>query len=171
MIYFTADLHLNHAKILEYCHRPFKDIDDMNEGLIRRWNALVKPEDTVYHLGDFCMGDPRKYYNRLNGTVYIVPGSHDKELRKLDQRFILPPIHILKHDPPIVLCHYSLRSWPRSHYASWHLFGHHHSRLEPYGLSFDVGVDAWDYTPVSLKMVAKKMASLKPIVDYRGKSQ
>jgi calcineurin-like phosphoesterase family protein len=169
VIWFSADTHYGHAKILGYCDRPFASVEEMDAELIRRWNALVKPEDTVYHLGDFAWGDPRKYYDRLNGLIYIVPGSHDKELRKLDQQFILPPIHILIHDPPIVLCHYAMRSWPKSHFASWHLFAHSHSRLEPYGLSFDVGVDAWDYAPVSLEMVAKKMATLKPIVDYRGK--
>lgn len=46
----------------------------------------------------------------------------------------------------ITLCHYSMRSWNKSHYASWCLFGHHHGSLEPYGLSFDVGVDCWNFT-------------------------
>jgi calcineurin-like phosphoesterase family protein len=69
----------------------------------------------------------------------------------------------------ITLCHYSMRSWEMSHYASWHLYGHHHGTLEPYGLSFDVGVDCWNYYPISLEQVAEKMATLKPIVDFRNK--
>jgi calcineurin-like phosphoesterase family protein len=60
-----------------------------------------------------------------------------------------------------------MRSWPNSHYASWHLYGHHHGKLPPYGLSFDVGVDCWDFAPVSLGQVEEKMKTLKPIVDYR----
>jgi calcineurin-like phosphoesterase family protein len=71
----------------------------------------------------------------------------------------------------IVLCHYAMRSWPLSHYASWHLFGHHHGRLESYGLSFDCGVDANNYYPVSLEKVEKRMSRLTPIVDFRGKQK
>uniref|UniRef100_A0A6H1Z9K0 Calcineurin-like phosphoesterase n=1 Tax=viral metagenome TaxID=1070528 RepID=A0A6H1Z9K0_9ZZZZ len=139
----------------------------MDAELIRRWNETVSEGDVVYFLGDFCMGDPRKYFRQLRGLIYFIPGSHDKEIAKLGN--ILPPIYILKHDPPITLCHYALRSWSASHYGTWHLHGHHHGRLEPYGMSFDVGVDCWDYTPVSIEAVAKKMSALKPIVDYRKK--
>ena len=53
-IFYTADLHLGHANIIKYCNRPFKDVDQMNETLIRNWNSRVKPEDTVIHNGDFC---------------------------------------------------------------------------------------------------------------------
>ena len=167
-IWFSADFHLNHANIIKYCKRPFSDINEMNEEIIRRWNSRVDHNDTGYILGDFCFGDPCKYYNRLNGIVYILPGSHDKDLRGIPPEFILPPIYTLKLDPFITLCHYAMRSWSRSHFASWHLFGHHHGKLEPYGLSFDIGVDAWNFYPVSLDEVAKKMATLKPIVDFRA---
>lgn len=50
--YYIADTHFNHKNIIEYCTRPFKDIDEMNEAIINDWNNLVKNEDTVYHLGD-----------------------------------------------------------------------------------------------------------------------
>jgi calcineurin-like phosphoesterase family protein len=60
-----------------------------------------------------------------------------------------------------------MRSWDKSHYASWCLFGHHHGSLELYGLSFDVGVDCWNFFPVSLEQIDKKMSTLKPIVDFR----
>jgi len=165
-IFFTADTHFGHAKILLYCDRPFANVGEMDAELIRRWNETVGEEDVVYFLGDFCVGDPRKYARRLKGLIYFLPGSHDKEIGKLDN--ILPPIYTLSHIPvPIVLCHYALRSWPMSHYGSWHLYGHHHGRLEPYGLSFDVGVDGHDFYPWSIDQVAEKMAGLKPIVDYR----
>jgi calcineurin-like phosphoesterase family protein len=166
-IWFSADFHLNHDNILRFCSRPYDTIGEMDEAIICNWNARIRPNDTAYILGDFCFGDPRKFYDRLNGKVYIIPGSHDKELNKIPEEFILPPIYTLKLDPPITLCHYAMRSWYKSHYASWHLFGHHHGKLEPYGLSFDVGVDCWDYYPVSLDEVAEKMATLKPIVDFR----
>ena len=60
----------------------------------------------------------------------------------------------------IVLCHYSMRKWNKSHYGSWHLYGHSHGNLPPLGLSFDVGVDTNDYYPYSLDDVSNKMKTL-----------
>jgi calcineurin-like phosphoesterase family protein len=166
MIWFTADTHFGHANIIKYCNRPFSSIEEMDSEIVNRWNACVKDIDDVYHLGDFCFGDPRKYFRQLNGTVRILPGSHDKELYKLGNS-VLEKMVTLKLEPNITLCHYAMRSWPLSHYATWHLFGHHHGKLEPYGLSFDVGADCWNYYPVSFEEISKKMATLQPIVDYR----
>ena len=53
----TSDLHLNHANMIKWYpkYRNFGDkIEDMNRGIIKHWNDNVKPEDTVYHLGDFA---------------------------------------------------------------------------------------------------------------------
>jgi len=170
MIYFTADTHFGHTNIIKYCNRPFSDVEEMDETIIKTWNRMVGQDDIVYHLGDFSMGDPRKYYSRLSGKVLIVPGSHDKELHKLPSYAVLPPLtSVTIEGQVIVLCHYAMRSWDRSHYATWHLFGHHHGKLLSYGLSFDVGMDCWEFAPVSLERVKKKMAGMKPIVDYRSK--
>jgi calcineurin-like phosphoesterase family protein len=62
-----------------------------------------------------------------------------------------------------------MRSWKYSHFASYHLFGHHHGRLEPYGLSFDCGMDTNNFFPYSLDDIERKMKTLKPIVDFRNK--
>lgn len=171
MEFFTADLHLNHQNILKYCNRPFSTIESMNEELIYRWNSVVDVEDDVYHIGDFCFGDARPFLKRLNGHIFLLSGSHDKNIKDLvlkDRILTISPLNDeYGNSRTIVMCHYPMRSWPLSHYASWHLFGHHHGKLEPYGLSFDVGVDCWNYYPVSLEEVATKMATLKPIVDYR----
>ena len=183
MIYFTADLHLGHKNILKYCNRPFKSIEEMDETIICNWLSLVKEKDTVYILGDFTFKSIAPYANQLSGIKYLLPGSHDKIKYKdyftnLDGLNILPPILICENfglkdeygnKRSITLCHYSLRTWSKSHYGSWHLFGHSHGRLESYGLSFDVGVDTNNFFPYSLNDVEKKMSTLMPIVDYRSK--
>ena len=60
----------------------------------------------------------------------------------------------------IVLCHYAMRVWDGSHYNSWMLYAHSHGKLESQGKSFDVGVDCWNYVPVSFDQVVEKMKTL-----------
>jgi len=58
---------------------------------------------------------------------------------------------------PVVLCHYAMRTWDRSHYGSYHLYGHSHGKLERHGWSMDVGVDCFDFYPVSLRQVIEEL--------------
>lgn len=80
MIYFTSDSHFWHARVIEYCNRPHLSVEEMNEDMIKKWNEIVKPEDTVYCLGDFSMAfrSVEIYSFRLNGTRFLVPGNHDQ---------------------------------------------------------------------------------------------
>ena len=169
--FFISDTHFGHGNILKYSNRSFDTIEEMDEKLIENWNEIVSKNDTICHLGDFCMRtDYRKYANRLNGNIVYIRGSHDQENWPYMNEFYP---NGLKDEfgtkRLIVLCHYALRSWPKSHYASWHLFGHHHGKLDPYGLSFDVGVDCNNYYPFSLDEIIVKMKTLSPIVDFRRK--
>jgi len=80
--WFTADTHFSHTNILRYCHRPFKNIEEHDYRLIQLWNSRVKPEDIVFHLGDFCFkeiqGKTAQYFlNQLNGKIIIIKGNHD----------------------------------------------------------------------------------------------
>lgn len=169
MIYFTADHHFGHANIIQYCQRPFKDADHMNEIMIARWVEIVHPDSTVFYLGDFTLQDystAQKYINRLTGNIKFLPGSHDKWLYKVIDNWLYPNITECKVPQlkcPIVLCHYAMRSWPRSFHGSYHLYGHSHGRLEEtrQPRSMDVGVDCWDFYPVSLETVIAKLSQDK----------
>ena len=79
MIYFTSDLHFQHENVIKYCNRPFANADEMGKALIANWNSVVKPEDTVYVLGDFSLAQSAvpTFTPILNGTKYLVPGNHD----------------------------------------------------------------------------------------------
>jgi len=155
LFFFTADQHFGHAKILEYESRPFISVEEMDEELIRRHNSVVRSKDTVIHAGDFAFCKTRglaeeKYINRLNGKHVFLYGSHDNWMGPRRA----PDIHTVQVDKQlIVICHYAMRVWPRSHYGSWHVYGHTHCRLEPFGLSLDVGVDCHNYYPVSFRQL------------------
>lgn len=82
-VWFTSDTHFGHVNILKFNaeQRPFKDTDHMDEEIIRRWNAVVSPKDTVYHLGDIALGPIDKSLPkiaRLNGHKIAVLGNHDR---------------------------------------------------------------------------------------------
>ena len=79
--WFTADLHLGHANIIQYCDRPWPDADAMDRGLIERWNATVADDDEVWVLGDVAMGrieESLRLIGELHGTKLLVPGNHDR---------------------------------------------------------------------------------------------
>ena len=82
-IWFISDTHFYHSNIIKYCDRPFASAEEMNEAMVERWNALVKPNDHVWHLGDVAMGFGGDHHtltwllSRLNGKKRLVVGNHD----------------------------------------------------------------------------------------------
>lgn len=79
-VFFTSDTHFYHTNIIDFCRRPFMNIEAMNETLIANWNKVVGTNDIVFHLGDFCLGDSAKWngiLDRLNGKIYLILGNHD----------------------------------------------------------------------------------------------
>ena len=174
--WFTSDTHFGHANVIRYCDRPYSSLSEMDDVLVANWNQVVRPNDIVYHLGDFTLGgqeQAKAYFARLNGRISVVPGGHDKGWVSKDEYIsksgqpvvILPPLVTIKLQIPglsgsqiIVLYHYAMRVWDRSHYDSWHLYGHSHCNLPQYSKSLDVGVDCWHYFPVTLGQIAKEMS-------------
>lgn len=158
--FFTSDTHFNHANIIRYCKRPFADVDTMNRELIARWNAVVTPEDTIWHLGDFAMGKPDAavpIFYALNGKKHLIVGNHDgKKVRDLPWDSANGPMQNLYIDgKKITLIHNpgAVRT-PASVVLHGHLHGM--SDLHPFEKRadthyIDVGVDCWDYRPVTLE--------------------
>lgn len=136
-------------------------------------NAFVGHNDTLYHLGDFAWGSPRnieRFRCMINcRNIHLIYGNHDKVIRKHEYlRALFNSVNdILTTKTPdghkIVLCHYAMRTWHCSHHGAWHLYGHSHGNLPeiPWCMSFDVGVDVWQYQPVSLSRVKERMSEKK----------
>lgn len=139
----------------------------MNKVLIDNWNSVVEHGDLVYVLGDFCFRskDSADYYlSNLNGSKILISGNHDSKstLRAVGWKEVYKTIlETIINDKYMVLCHYAMRTWNRSYHNSWHLFGHSHGKLGPMGKSFDIGVDSWNYFPVSFEKIVEKMATLE----------
>lgn len=165
--FFTSDTHFYHANIMKYCQRPFDSAQEMNEAIVNNWNAKVGKDDFIYHLGDFGMGPLQKMqeiFQELNGRKYLIKGNHDNNsIKQLGWVWVKDVASIKVYDQRIWLSHYPHRTWNRARHGAWHLFGHIHNKLAPYWLSFNVGVDAWGFHPVSYDEINEKMEYLKSL--------
>lgn len=177
-IYFTSDHHFGHKNIIKFSERPFKDVNEMDEILIQKWNEKVNPEDEVYHLGDVGLtssGKLRKILDRLNGKIYLINGNHEKSAQDCHTRFewikdyyelVVKDDEFERGEQLIVLSHYAMRVWNASHWGAYHLYGHTHGTLsdDPTSRSFDIGVDCHNFYPLSYEEVKAimKTKSWKP---------
>lgn len=186
-VWFTADTHFGHRRIPLYTKRrfclsedenrqldlawsdgrlsrgpnswvpPWSAITKMDQYLIDKINEYVQPDDTLWHLGDFCFGPRnRKIIDHARGyrdriackTVNFCWGNHDHSeiagaFNRTHERYEL------RHKGKvIVMSHYAQAVWNRSHRGAWMLYGHSHTtaeawldRVMPGRRSIDVGVD------------------------------
>jgi calcineurin-like phosphoesterase family protein len=171
-IWFTADWHLGHAKIMEYCRRPFASVEEMNQMILDNYHTLVKKHDTVYFLGDLALSArvAEEVLRKLPGKIHFIRGNHDQSARVLKEYCIsvndLKTISVAGQS--IVLCHYAMRVWDMSHDNAWQLFAHTHGRLAPVGKQHDVGVDNNAFRPLAFEELTAIMASRGDNLDFLG---
>lgn len=167
--FFTSDTHFGHDSIIKLAKRPFVSVEEMNETIIQRWNARVKPGDLVYHLGDFALKQTREQTlqtkARLHGNIYLIEGNHEDNAQKIKHQFAFMGSYktVVVEGQKIVLFHYPIRSWDGIFKGVWHLYGHVHGLLPDFGRSMDVGVDVHNFYPLSFDEVKEKMDA-KPLV-------
>lgn len=187
-IFFTSDTHFNHNNIISFAQRPFHNVEEMDDMLIKNWNDKVPTDGLVFHLGDFCFGrgNCKRYLNRLNGRVILVIGNHDfnnMSAGDLDlfayhsqQMFISIEKRkiFLNHFP--FLCYTGVYRQPED--MIWQLFGHVHSHTSSdinsgiggngkdiprlnmlFPCQYDVGVDNNGFAPISWNELKEKIES------------
>lgn len=180
--WFTADLHLGHANIIEYSGRPFESADVMNRALIDGWNDVVAPDDEVWILGDFALGriaDTLPLVADLAGRKVLLTGNHDRcwpghrrRAEGWEDRYVVAGFDEIVHGVVeidvaghrVLACHFPYRgdSHDLDRYVDsrpadrgqWLLHGHVHERWRQRGRMINVGVDAWDYRPASESQLA-----------------
>lgn len=160
-IWFTADHHFGHKRIIELASRPFASVEEMDDEMVRRWNAVVTKGDLVYHLGDFAFADHNLYLPRLNGQKHLIRGNHDhsNRVKKAEGWQSIDYMKTVKvGEQRIVLCHYGMRVWSASHHGVLHFYGHSHGNLPGDNQSLDVGVDCWGFAPVGLEEIRTRLA-------------
>jgi calcineurin-like phosphoesterase family protein len=187
--WFLSDPHFGHGNIMKYSNRPFKDTNEMDAYILNETNKVVKPEDTLYVLGDWLFGPDKvrrflEYRNRIAcQNIITIWGNHDDTIRheqsvrdcfKWSGDFL--ETHV--RGQRFTLCHYAMRIWDKSHHGAYHLYGHSHGGLpdDKESRSFDCGVDTElfghkRFTPYSLDEVHEIMTkhkTWKPIDHHKG---
>lgn len=164
MFYFISDTHFGHEKIIEYCHRPFKNVEEMDTTLIRNWNERVSDEDTVFFLGDFCLIKSSEapnskgydyYRSQLKGNIIFFKGNHDGNNKC---KTIIESMTITHGGKKIYLTHnpkFALQEF------RWNFCGHTHGNegvFKKFGhksLIIDLSVDCWEFKPVNINDICK----------------
>jgi len=160
-MFFTSDLHFEHANIIEYCNRPFFNVDYMNKTLVERWNALVNHGDLVYCVGDFYMnrgGRGYRYWQfMLNGDIVHIKGNHDKNngVKTLIHRCILHfggKSVFVTHRPP-----HTVGEIPKG--INFVICGHVHNLWKHKFVGdipvINVSTDVWQFQPAPMESILK----------------
>ena len=119
MEFVISDTHFYHKNIINYCHRPFNNIDYMNNYMIKKWNSIIKNDDTIYHLGDFALGWDKSNFktkkecykdlmNKLNGNKILIKGNHDRETDNFYKEIGFKEVYNYLEIDDILLIHYPI---------------------------------------------------------------
>ena len=173
-IFFTSDLHFEHRNVIDYCKRPFvkadgqQDLELMHRTLIYNWNEKVSEDDTVYVLGDFSFGNKGKIAGvlaQLKGEKILIRGNHDRSAQSMlhcgfDEvynnyqmdlgKYKIYLAHIPLGDPEEMKRKYKpefLKPPPK--YYDFFVCGHVHEKWRTKEKFINIGVDQWNFTPVS----------------------
>lgn len=152
MYYFTSDAHFGDQEILDVIPRPFRDVEEMDVKMIRRFNERVKPDDTTFFLGDFRQGHASRsfddLYKLLNGHKVFVRGNHDIRNKV---KAIITHLVIEHYGKRILLIHDPKDAYKYMADVDIVFHGHVHTAWKFRTRMVNVGVDQWNYFPVSIK--------------------
>lgn len=162
-IFIISDTHFGHANILNFKKedgspiRSFSCVEEMDQHMVERWNAVVRPQDHVYHLGDVAMKKPDiETVGRCAGHKRLVRGNHDIYRTKEYLKFF-DEIYGIRVLDGMIFTHIPIHSESLGRFKA-NIHGHVHALPERYyGPRYlNVSVEVINYTPVSLEDLKKK---------------
>lgn len=162
-IYVTSNLQLGRPNAIKKYKRDFESVDQMNDSLILEWNKIIKPEDTVYHLGNFAW-DPKTAQDsllRLNGTIKFVIAEHDEALQTLETKGMLRTgVSIIEQiesvdSLKVAISYWPLLNWPGKSKGYWSIIGHPDKKhkSDPKTKTINVSTDLWSNKPQELERI------------------
>lgn len=160
--FFTSDTHFGHAGALSRFSRPFASVAAMDAAMVTRWAETVGADDEVWHLGDFAIrrtgAQMADLLAALPGRKHLVAGNNDGPITRALTGWssVQDYAEIERDGIKLVLCHFPFRTWNAMYKGSLNLHGHSHGQLKPMPRQIDLGVDVWDFRPVTLAQLRAK---------------
>jgi calcineurin-like phosphoesterase family protein len=163
--FIISDTHFSHTNICRFLRedgtplRPWDDVDAMDEAMVNNWNSVVRPNDTVYHLGDVVINRRAlQILDRLNGSKRLILGNHDifdhSDYTKYFKR--LHGSHKLNN---LLLTHIPVHVDSVPKWALANVHGHIHAQDVNHPLFYNVSVENINYTPISLEDLQQKICN------------
>ena len=168
--YFTADTHFGDDAIRRFFSRPFVSTQEMDAALLAGIQEIQATDD-FWIIGDFACCDTEAeqmhtaaMFDQLPGHKHLVCGNHDSEWVKAELPWasVHDLIEIEAEGRRFVLCHYPLVTWNRVRDGALHLFGHVHTNWPGARGQVNVGVDLWDFRPVTVAEAELRALMLPP---------
>lgn len=169
--WYTADPHFGHENVIDFCDRPFESAEQMDRAILDKFRDRIQPDDELWILGDFAFGEvakKRDYLSYMFGNLpgrskHLVVGNHD------GQATLELPWTSVHHIAEVrdgslkqnnTLCHYPMVTWNHSRRGAIQLFGHVHNNWLGSRNSVNVGVDVWDFAPVTMADIEARARAL-----------
>lgn len=175
--WFISDTHFFHNNIIGYCQRPFNDVVDMNETMIRKWNNVVGKNDYVYHLGDVFIGGNDKARSELlyalNGKLRLIVGNHDEAL-------LMSPLLHKRFDKAMYWKGFAEGNFTATHVPHnldrlrdgvFNVHGHIHNALEADDHYINVCVEHRNYTPVHMDQILLEIKNANNKNPSKGRTK
>lgn len=167
--YFAADHHFYHSNILTFTKkdgvtklRQFDSVEHMNRHMVVQHNSVVRPQDTVYFLGDFMLSSSAQklldIVPLLNGRKILVKGNHD--IQKLSTYAqVFSDVRAIHGLDGIVMSHVPLHPASLTRWGV-NVHGHLHDQTLPDPKYYCVSMECLeDYTPISLAQLKINIAN------------
>jgi calcineurin-like phosphoesterase family protein len=163
--YVVSDTHFDHENIVDYCDRPFDDVEEMNAALVDRWNATVDEGEEVLFLGDFApfadLGTFLRWFDELQGEVLFLPGDHDDVVPDRSEGLHLFERYSFEAGGHRFRCVHDPEDGP-GNFDGWVLHGHHHDNwpdrfplVNPGERLVNVSVELLDYRPLAVERLVE----------------
>ena len=163
-VFITSDTFF--GRKLASVESGFSSLEEMEDTIIDNWNSKIKPNDIVYHLGNFGW-DPISSESsiiHLNGIIHFIGGTYDKHLSeislvKIGRHKLLPAISEIP-DLNLVLSHWPLADWTGKSEGTIHIHGGMKQTNEEGTFRFCANIKNWNFTPIDYEFL-KELTNIK----------
>ncbi len=178
-VWFISDLHLGHEAILTFepFLRPFKTIEEHDQAIFDFWTLTVRPNDTVWILGDLALGGAKKMLaiqglGKLPGKKKLVLGNHDPDANEIAKLGVFHTIHgaYVLQNKSWLLTHIPVHPNCLGSRFAANIHGHTHSKRVNDPRYLCVSCEQTGMKPISKDEVIARLAQQKKEYEVGQKS-